>query len=269
MFVFPSGAVMLNMLDVAIGFATVMLAVSLIIMSITQATSSLLALRGAKLRLGLEQLIKEVAPSLKDKAEGISNAIVQHPLVSDSAVGGKKRWNWASAIKREELLPVLKAVAKDMNLELDPGEAQRIEQWFDSYMVRVSQWFVMNTRWITIVFAVLIAFALHLDSLQLLERIQNDSEVRSRLSAMSSALLDQTPDAIAVVEHGYQEAVRDVLKVNTAQFNKGTAADDLSGVKSRTAAEDWIRQHAPEAAQQGLIDKFHAALQPRLSSALD
>ena len=36
---------MLEMLDVAIGFATVMLAVSLIIMSLTQAISSALALR--------------------------------------------------------------------------------------------------------------------------------------------------------------------------------------------------------------------------------
>ena len=73
---------MLELLDVAIGFATVMLAVSLIIMSLTQAISSVLALRGAKLRKGLCQLIEQTAPSLKAHAEALSRDIVSHPLVS-------------------------------------------------------------------------------------------------------------------------------------------------------------------------------------------
>ena len=60
---------MLEFLDVAIGFATVMLAVSLIIMSLTQALSSLLALRGAKLRQGLEQLIRSTLPSVVSAIE--------------------------------------------------------------------------------------------------------------------------------------------------------------------------------------------------------
>lgn len=71
---------MLEMLDVAIGFATVMVAVSLIVMSVTQALSSVLALRGTKLRAGLQQLIEQTAPTLAAKADEISEAMLKHPL---------------------------------------------------------------------------------------------------------------------------------------------------------------------------------------------
>ena len=60
---------MLEMLDVAIGFATVMLAFSLIIMSLTQALASLLALRGARLRQGIEELINQTLPSVVKELE--------------------------------------------------------------------------------------------------------------------------------------------------------------------------------------------------------
>ena len=63
---------MLEQLDVAIGFATVMLAVSLIIMSLTQAVSSLVALRGAKLQKGLSNLIEQTAPTIKTLANDLS-----------------------------------------------------------------------------------------------------------------------------------------------------------------------------------------------------
>ena len=35
-------------------------------------------------------------------------------------------------------------------------------------MTRVSQWFVMNTRWITVGLAIVLAFLMHLDSLDVL-----------------------------------------------------------------------------------------------------
>ena len=107
---------MLELLDVAIGFATVMLAVSLIIMSVTQAISSVLALRGAKLQAGLQQLITQTAPTLAAQAKTISEAMLKHPLISDASTRLSGRWQLASAIKKEELLAVLDAVVREHKL---------------------------------------------------------------------------------------------------------------------------------------------------------
>jgi hypothetical protein len=263
---------MLDMLDVAIGFSTVMLAVSLIIMSLTQAGTSLLALRGNQLRKGLTQLIEHACPALKDRAAELSLAIVTHPLVSDSAVGGPStsRWKCASCIKREELIPVLRKVMEKMNLaHLPRDQEQALEKWFDSFMARVSQWFVMNTRWITVGLAVVIAFAMHLDSIAVIKQIQANAEIRGRLAAMSSSLLDQTPQAIQQVENGYREAVRDVFGANAGQFTNGTKADDLTAVTSHQTAERWIVEHARAGQADDLTRKLAAAEQTRLASALD
>ena len=130
---------MLEMLDVAIGFATVMLAVSLIVMSVTQALSSVLALRGAKLRAGLQQLIEQTAPTLAAKADEISEAMLKHPLISDASTRLAGRWQRASAIKKEELLPVLDAVLRERGLTLAvANERKALEEWFESFMTRVT-----------------------------------------------------------------------------------------------------------------------------------
>lgn len=171
---------MLDLLDVAIGFTSIMLGVSLIIMSLTQAISSSLALRGVRLRTGLRQLIEQTAPSIRQHAEDISRDIVAHRLISDTATVLPGRWQWASAIKKEELMPVLDAVLENRKLRLDDvNERAAIEQWFDSFMTRVSQWFAMNTRWITVALAVLLSFTMHIDSAQVLRQLAQDTDTRA------------------------------------------------------------------------------------------
>jgi len=261
---------MLDKLDVAIGFATVMLAVSLIIMSLTQAIASALALRGARLRQGLEQLIRHAAPNLKDHAEQLSRAIVTHPLISDSAVRGTHRWCWAKAIKREELMPVLDAVlTAAQEKALTPNERQRLEQWFDSFMDRVSQWFVMNTRWITVVLALFVAFAMHLDSLDVLRHIERDSEVRSRLQAMSATLLDRTPEATASVEAIYRQALTDLLAKDPSRFNDQAALTASDRFTSGADVRGWIERNSPHDAAAPLFAEWQNASQGLLKTSMD
>ena len=174
---------MLELLDIAIGFATIMLAVSLIIMALTQAISSVLALRGVKLRRGLEELIKQTAPSIATKAKELSEEIVKHPLVSDTATVFPGPWKWASVIKKEEILPVLDNLLKLRANQpgfkgLPQAEQEALVAWFDSFMTRVSQWFAMNTRWVTIALALVLSFAMHLDSVQVLKQLTEDTETR-------------------------------------------------------------------------------------------
>lgn len=265
---------MLELLDVAIGFATVMLAVSLIIMSLTQAISSLLALRGAKLRKGLEELIAQTVPSLKDQAMDLSKKIVAHPLISDAATNLGFRWKWASTIKREELLGVLDAVMKEGKYPngidgLLAEERQRLLAWFDSFMARVSQWFVMNTRWITIGLAVVVAFAMHLDSLAVLKQLKEDTETRAKVVAMSTSLLEETPESIKQVETFYQDTLKELVNANPTQF-ASSDTDGVAAVLSRPQAAEWIRKKAKTSAGiDALVRQFNDGLDARLAKSLD
>jgi hypothetical protein len=269
---------MLEMLDVAIGFATVMLAVSLIIMSLTQGLASLLALRGARLRRGIEELIKQTLPSVVNQLEQarltpkqLSERVLQHPLVSDSATRKKGRWGMATAIKVEELLPVLDNVLSELGLNaVIEVEKKRLGDWFDAFMARVSQWFVMNTRWITVGLAIPVAFGMHLDSVEVIKRIKTDTETRAKLTAMSASLLDQSPEAVKYTENAYRVTLSELEKANAGQFVAQPNAETRQLVSSKPEAVKWIGENAKDPSQVAdLTRKFDTALEPKLTEALN
>jgi hypothetical protein len=262
---------MLELLDVAIGFATVMLAVSLIIMSLTQAVSSLLALRGAKLQKGLSHLIEQTAPSIKDRAKDLSREMLAHPLISDTATVLQGRWKWASVINKEELMPVLDAVLKSKGLVLeDPKERAALEEWFDAFMTRVSQWFAMNTRWITVVFAVVLSFTMHIDAIQVLKQLSEDKETRAKVLSMSASLLDQTPEAVASVETTYSQGLKDLVGSSATKFKDATNLNALPKITARSAASEWIRANVKLPADADpLITQYNDVVDKQLSKAID
>jgi hypothetical protein len=98
---------MLKQLDVLIGFAVVMSIVSMLIMVINQMVLSGLQLRGKQLMDALEAMFKTLKPDLGEKAKALAEAVLRHPVISDSAKSGDKR-GLASAIRPEELLAILK-----------------------------------------------------------------------------------------------------------------------------------------------------------------
>ena len=80
---------MLQQIDTAIGFAVVMLILSLIVTAIVQMISALTDLRGRNLASGLANLLHQIEPSLRDKfranstvAEYIANVVVKHPAIA-------------------------------------------------------------------------------------------------------------------------------------------------------------------------------------------
>jgi len=97
---------MLKQLDVLIGFAVVMSIVSMLIMAISQMVLSGLQLRGKQLMDALEAMFLNLDPALAGKAKGLAEAVLRHPVISDSAKSGDSR-GLASAIRPQELLDVL------------------------------------------------------------------------------------------------------------------------------------------------------------------
>jgi hypothetical protein len=260
----------LDQLDTVIGFSTVMLAVSLLITTLTQAVLALLDTRGRNLRSGLKHLLANVAPSLKDDAADLSRRIVTHPLICDSATM-MGFWGRATAIKREELIPILEQVLKTQKKALDDGERKAIEQWFDSAMTRSSQWFAMYCRWITVALAVVVAFAMHLDALAVFREIQRDSETRARLAIMSSTLLEESPGVVERVDSvrkTYLTVLQDLLTREKGRFKPATTIADPP--TSRRAAADWIAQHAAtDADRSALQSQFATLIDERLKEDLE
>ena len=124
---------MLAYLDTLIGFAVVMLVISLLITILTQMGSSLLNHRGGNLLWGLKTLFAEFDPKtyghLAANAESLATHVLTHPLVSDSWFSGNvitdrltrfpavarlfARFQLASAIRVNELQNVMRHLASN------------------------------------------------------------------------------------------------------------------------------------------------------------
>lgn len=101
---------MLRQLDILIGLVTVLTIVSVLITVINQMIMSGGQFRGKRLMDALEVMFKTINPDLGDKAKAVAEAVLRHPIISDSARGGNGR-GLASAIRPAELLAVLRNLA--------------------------------------------------------------------------------------------------------------------------------------------------------------
>jgi len=146
----------------------------------------------------------------------------------------------------------------------------RVEAWFNVAMNRVSQRFAMKIRIVTVIFAFLLAFGLHFDSLQLMNQLSKNPELRSSLANQSSAMLSEAA-AILGDEGGTATVAPKVLQNKLAELidkdiNKETEAEAvlLGGVpanfKNIDEAEKWLlaglKPGVNEQRQNQLVAKY-------------
>lgn len=98
---------MLKSIDILIGFAVIMLAVSMSVTLIINAILQLLGMRGKKLLEGITHLLQQVDPQLltPERAKEIAGRILRHPLLAPSPT------RCAEVIQREELIKVVLQIA--------------------------------------------------------------------------------------------------------------------------------------------------------------
>jgi hypothetical protein len=338
----------LEHLDTVIAFVVILAGVSLLVTVFTQAISGLFGLRGANLLWGIETLLKELDPNLEAHAKTIAGKILHHPLVSDSTLSGAgswaTRWTLASAIRKDELLEILHALAPPApqpqpgaqtqpawqvalaksldeldstageSLKLaapeieklfpnDPDKAQQIidqlitstehlpgaiSKWFDSMMDRVSQRFTVHMRIWTILFSFVVAFALHLDALRLLNQLSSDAELRARLVSSADALTKKA-DEILVTSNNvpadvYVDAMNKLIAAHPKELSslgKPSGFTDLGGgkawLKSKLEAakipetDRWLQEYdslVPQAALRTAADNLQSILNDKLKFQL-
>jgi len=139
---------MLAYLDTLIGFAIVMLVISLLITILTQIVSAVVNHRGSNLLWGLKTLFANIDPkqfpNLSAKAEAVSHAVLTHCLISDSWFSGNKvaqsigrrvpllaklfeRFQIATAIRPGELREILQHLASNSLAENEKELAAEIQ----------------------------------------------------------------------------------------------------------------------------------------------
>lgn len=210
----------LQHLDSVIAFAVVMLGASLLITILTQIVSTLFAYRGSNLRWGLKVLFKTINPNLNEaQAKDVAQRVLTHEILSASVLSRlhdvrllgflSRRWRLASAVRVEELLRILPAVAGNREQPANHTGVQaiaqmvgagetvatdfnnRVRSWFDSAMDRVSQRFALQMRIWTVVFSLVLAFGAHLDVFRLYEQLSSDAELRAKLAGSADAITRQ------------------------------------------------------------------------------
>ena len=126
----------------------------------------------------------------------------------------------------------------------------KIETWFSSIMDRVSQRFAVQLRVWTVVFAFMIAFAAHLDSLQLLQQLAANPDTRAALVNMREGMLNQAKDilppngaapsaGVPVSPALLQQALEQLKKTDPAVAKVGLIPDGVSTVQDAAA---WLVQ---------------------------
>jgi hypothetical protein len=107
---------MLAYVDTLIGFAGVMLLLSLLVTTVVQLVGHLFELRGWALLWGVERLVERAVPGVKGvELRGIADAILKHPTLSPD--GGR-----ATAIRSDELVRILSEVVKTRSTEWQAAE---------------------------------------------------------------------------------------------------------------------------------------------------
>jgi hypothetical protein len=101
-----------------------------------------------------------------------------------------------------------------------------LEKYFNASQDRAKQWFAMHTRIITVIAAVVVAFGLQLDFLNLFARISSDADLRARLAASAPALLQQSQNVLA-------QANTNALTTQSAQEKAGDLVKEFGAVNGQ------------------------------------
>jgi hypothetical protein len=145
----------------------------------------------------------------------------------------------------------------------------KLETSFASAMDRVAQRFAMKMRMFTVLFALVVAFGAHLDSLQLLQRLATNTEQRTALVSMSNTMLKQAQSAGAaglstggttpapVVAPPILKEAMDSLKKNATDSHLPATPD----FASYTEAALWLRANGQSALEARYQQAVFSTLQ--------
>lgn len=130
-------------------------------------------------------------------------------------------------------------------VETAQGAVGGFETWFDSAMDRTSQRFAIRMRAWTVVFSVLAALFMQLDTFRLLDQLSTDAELRAQLVSSAASLTEQANEILGRTGDSAPSAYTDAMKEMAPQFPKSEALLDPPRFSTREDAEVWLRGQIP------------------------
>jgi hypothetical protein len=94
---------------------------------------------------------------------------------------------------------------------------QKFKYWFEVSQERAQQWFTTHTRWFTVAFAVIFAFALQLDTVEIFKMVSSNKAVRDKLVAQVSAVTSQAEKIVGDSDKILQDAVNNWRTTHSAE----------------------------------------------------
>jgi hypothetical protein len=208
-----------RILGVAIGLAVTYLFLSVLVLALAEAISGVLALRAEKLRQGLSRILMEGSAGL----EGRSRAFFKHPLIATLGYASGRRSDLPSYLPTPLFVKAfldnvgdLRAKGAAINdayqaalAELPPeaqvyvrgivGQTlttvedaeQRVSQWFDASMQRLSGEYRRNIQWIARGIAVAVVFAMNANTLHIGATFWRDPVAREAASKFATTALER------------------------------------------------------------------------------
>jgi len=223
---------MFRSLDALIGFATVMLVLSLVVTVLTQVVANLLKLRTRHLQDGVLELFLQLgwefggerAKALAHEIVGGKDAITREDLIENllalaqttpelktkiatlvpafdppALLAHLRRATLELSVERPDLAA---AVVRSTAMARTPvsGLASEVFGVFDSMMDRVSERFTSQSRKLVAFFGIALALALPLDTLDLLQRFTRSDAARDQAVALAQTLTENEPSASVAFE---------------------------------------------------------------------
>jgi hypothetical protein len=144
---------------------------------------------------------------------------------------------------------------------------KKFQYWFEVSQERAQQWFTSHTRWFTIVFAIIFAFWLQLDTVEIFKLVSSNRAVRDALVAQSTNVIKQADKILGESPSVLQQALktwRDNLTDENAR--KAVEGENASPTDTRSSLREHIQKKL-KAASVPKIDELLTALNNAIDAA--
>lgn len=208
-----------RVLGVAIGLAVTYLFLSILVLALAEAISGVLSLRASRLRDGLGRILMEGSKGL----EGRSKQFFQHPLIATLGYASGRRSDLPSYLPTPLFVKAfldnvgdLRAKGADLNAAYQDALAQlppetqtyvrgivgstlttvedaeqRVSQWFDASMSRLSGEYRRHIQWIARGIAVVVVFCMNANTLHIGATFWRDPVAREAAGKFAVTALER------------------------------------------------------------------------------
>lgn len=224
---------LLQTVDTLLAFLVLTLLLSLIVTGLVQATQYMLQLRARNLENGIVALLRALRRNGDTfEPQELARQIVHSPLLTQGSAGERVRSRLpflqtprTSWVELDELKSLLAH-------HLPPERIAELETWFKRTERNLSKRFLHNVRWITVVWALLVAFVFQANSFQLLRDLSTNTELRAQLIAGLDEALADAEKAVDEVREYEDVADEALARLEARHSELEPLLEEASGIGS-------------------------------------